>query len=80
MIAPKADAASVAGICAGGIVGVAYIVGFATTPQSACGNTGCDTSYGLGVVLMFFPVFGVALAGVALGRLLGSRVTRQPPP
>jgi hypothetical protein len=76
MLAPKADAATVAGICAGGIVGLAWLFGFATTPQSACGNTGCDTGYGLGAISMFFPVFGLALGGVALGRILVRRVTR----
>ncbi len=77
MLASKEDPATVAGVCAGAILGTAYLVVIATTPQSECGNTGCDTGYGIGVIVMFFPVFGVTLAGVGLARLLRRRTARR---
>jgi hypothetical protein len=67
------QAPAVAGFCTLGIVVAILIVGDATTPQSACGGTGCDTGYGLGAMLLSIPVFVLALPGVLLGRLLTKR-------
>jgi hypothetical protein len=64
---------AVAGFCMLGLDVVILIVGSATTPQSACGGTGCDTGYGVGVMALSVPIFALAFAGAALGRLVAQR-------
>jgi hypothetical protein len=61
---------AVAGFCTLAIDVLILIAGFATTPQSECGETGCDTGYGVGVMFLSVPFFALALAGVAAGRLV----------
>lgn len=64
---------AVAWFCTLAIDALMLIVGFATTPQSDCGGTGCDTGYGVGVMFFSVPFFALALAGVAAGRLVARR-------
>jgi hypothetical protein len=64
---------AVAAACALVIVVIVLIVGYATTPQSACSGTGCDTGYGLGAAVLAAPIFLLTLAGVAGGRSLARR-------
>jgi hypothetical protein len=64
---------AVAGFCTLAIDVLMLIVGFATTPQSECGGTGCDTGYGVGVMFLSVPLFVLALTGVAAGRLVARR-------
>jgi hypothetical protein len=59
---------AVAGWCTLVIAVLVLIVGYGTTAQSACGNTGCDTSYGVGAVVLAIPVFLFALGAVAASR------------
>jgi hypothetical protein len=72
------QAPAVAWICTLVLVGILLFVGSATTPQSACNNTGCDTGYGLGAMFLSLPVFLLALAGVSLGRLMARWRRKQP--
>jgi hypothetical protein len=53
------------------------LVGYATTPQSQCGGTGCDTSYGLGAVFIALLIYAPALVGTALGRRHVRRKSQQ---
>jgi hypothetical protein len=64
---------ALAGLCTLALLILVAIVGFATTPQSACGGTGCDNGYSVGIGVMVIPVFLLALAGVAAGRNVARR-------
>jgi uncharacterized RDD family membrane protein YckC len=64
---------AVAWFCTLAIDVLMLIVGFATTPQSECSGTGCDTGYGVGVMFVSVPLFVLTLAGVAVGRLVARR-------
>lgn len=54
-----------------GVLGLtSLLVGYAITPDAECGNTGCDTSYGLGAILLTGICFIAMLPGAVLGRLV----------
>ena len=57
-------------ICCLGLGVLAVMVAAATTPQSECHNTGCDTSYGVGAMFGAGLMYAPALLGVWLGRRL----------
>lgn len=54
-------------ICTLGIAFIVLVVGFAATPQSDCGNTGCDNGYAVGGMLLSVVLFPIVLVGVVLG-------------
>jgi hypothetical protein len=60
-------------VSAGTLALVALVIGLAITPQTACGNTGCDTGYGLGTVLLAHLFFVALMPGAALGRAAARR-------
>ena len=69
---------ALAWFCVCPLIGLSLIVGYATTPNSACGGTGCDTGYGLGAIAIGILLWIPALIGTASGRLLRRRRTRTP--
>jgi hypothetical protein len=58
----------VAWICTLAIAFVVLIVADATTPQSECGGTGCDTGNGVGAAFIALITYGPVLIGTILGR------------
>lgn len=54
------------------------LIGYATTPQTECGGTGCDTGYGLGATFIAIVIYGPALIGTMLGRRHARRRSQLP--
>lgn len=52
-----------------GLLVVSDVIGTVTTPDSACGGTGCDTGYAVGLLVMAPFVYGLAFLGAWIGRL-----------
>jgi hypothetical protein len=70
----------VAWICALALLLPGFVALDVATPESACGNTQCDTANGIGMAFLSIPVFALALIGVATGRLLSRRGQQRQPP
>jgi hypothetical protein len=67
------QAPAVAWICTLVIGAIVLVVSDASTPQTACGGTGCDTANGIGTMFAAVAVFPLVLVGVAIGRVLARR-------
>jgi hypothetical protein len=52
-----------------GLLLLSDVIGSLTTPQSACGRTGCDTGYGVGLFFAAPFVYGLVLLGAWIGRV-----------
>jgi hypothetical protein len=67
------ESAGLAWICSFAIAAIVFVIGVVTAPPGECGNNDCDTSYGLGALLIAIVGFAPTMLGVTLGRRVARR-------